>query len=503
MAPNAKPSAPRISSAQFFLKDYDGTLFPLSTNRLLVEQHSRELAEFIQKEDLAGGGSFLQQHRVFASKRGWFLRPTVKLDPVAEFYLYDLVYRNRALFRRPAIPNRKSFGFQIADGEASPILSSYSLFKAAIAYERVRHRHYIYFDVASYFNHIYHHDLVEWMEKAGAANDDVSAFGKFLREIKGGDSFDCLPQGLYPAKMIGSAFLSFIEESSRIHAAKTLRLMDDVWLFDDNPDVLIADFLTVQSLLSQRGLSLNEEKSKILLGHDLDSEVPADLDEIKIRLLQRQREELKDSGGYGDDGDEEDTELDSLGEEEMAYLISLLSSGDIQEEDAELVLTLMRDADADIGEYLPMLIRDFPGLAKRLYYFCASYEDESVVADALIELLKSGSKLTEFQMFWFAKITEDLLLKNPAAGNLLTALYEHDAATVISKAKILEIPEMRFGMPDLREEQLRSGHSDWLAWTAAVGTRKNPKAQRNHLLKYFRKSSPMNRLIGEFVEQRY
>ena len=81
------------------------------------------------------------------------------------------------------------------------------------------------------------------------------------------------------------------------------------------------------------------------------------------------------------------------------------------------------------------------------------------------------------------------------------SLYDHESATPITKAKILEIPEMRFGMPDLREEQLRSGQSGWLAWSSAVGTRKHPKGKRNHLLKYFRKASPMNRLIGEFVEQ--
>lgn len=80
------------------------------------------------------------------------------------------------------------------------------------------------------------------------------------------------------------------------------------------------------------------------------------------------------------------------------------------------------------------------------------------------------------------------------------ALYEHPNATDISRAKILEIPDKRFGLADLREEQLRTGQSDWRAWTAAIGARIHPKAQRNQLLKYFRKSSPMNRFIGEFVE---
>jgi hypothetical protein len=468
----------------------------------MVERYSREIRDFIQAEDLAGSGSFLQQQRVFASKRGWFLRPTMKLDPVAEFFLYDFVYRNRSLFRRPPIPNRKSFGFFIAGGEAESILKSYTSFKKAIAYERSSHKHYIYFDVAAYFNHVYHHDLVEWAEKAGASSDDVLLIGKFLREIRGGESFDCLPQGIFPAKMIGSAFLAFLEESSRIHAAKTLRMMDDVWLFDNDSDLLVSDFLNVQSLLSKRGLNVNEEKSKILLGYDPDKEVPTDVDEMKVKLLQRRRAEFESGAAYYDESDEE-TESEDLGElsdEEVNYLIGLLGSNEIQEEDAELVLALLRDAEADINEHLPKLIESFPGLTKRLYYFCLHYKDKSAMADAVHAHIKKGVQITEFQLFWLAKITEDILLGNRKAGDLLIALYDHQSATEITKAKVLEIPEMRFGMPDLREEQLRSGQSGWLAWSSAVGTRKHPKAKRNHLLKYLRKSSPMNRLIGEFVE---
>jgi Reverse transcriptase (RNA-dependent DNA polymerase) len=495
-------STPTGLTAQFFLKDYDSTLFPLTTNRMMVERFSHGIQDFIQREDLQGNGSFLQQQRVFASKRGWYLRPTMKLDPVAEFFLYDFVYRNRSLFRKASIPNRKSFGFIIMHGQAESILTAYSNFKNQIAKERSNHRHYIYFDISAYFNHVYHHDLVEWAERAGASAGDVALIGKFLREIRGGESFDCLPQGLYPAKMIGSAFLSFLEESSRVHAAKTLRMMDDVWLFDDDPDLLISDFLNVQSLLSKRGLNINEEKSKVLLGYDPDREVFTELDEMKVKLLQRRRAEFESGAAYYDESDEESdsNELGELSAEEVNYLIDLLAGKDIQEEDAELVLALLRDAEADINEHLPMLIESFPGLTKRLYYFCIHYKDKSAIADAVYAHVKKRVQITEFQLFWLAKITEDILLSNAKAGGILIALYDHESATEITRAKVLEIPEMKFGMPDLREEQLRSGQSGWLAWSSAVGTRNHPKGKRNHLLKYLRRSSSMNRLVGEFVE---
>lgn len=492
------------SATDFFLWDYDATLFPLTLNRLMVERYSVEIQEFLRDQVFTEIGSFQTQHRVFASKRGWFLRRTLKLDPVAEYFLYEIVYRNRGLFGSPDRKDREVYGFRIKGGLPTSTLRAYASFKAAVATTRSNFESYAYFDIATYFNNIYHHDLVRWFEDVGASADDVRSLGKFLREIVGGRSVDCLPQGLYPAKMIGSSFLSFLEASNRIRASQTVRLMDDMWLFDNDPRILMSDFLLIQKLLSDRGLSINDKKSAILEGREADSEMPTDLDDMKVRLLRRRREELSDAE-YGDDrdGEEDPSELEELSEYEQHYLVSLLDGPTIEEEDAELVLTLMRSHSADVLGFLPKLARDFPALAKRVYNFCKEVDDPEATSDILGEVLRENSaEMTEYQLFWFAKLTEDQLLDTSGAGELLRLLYEHGNATSISRAKILEIPDKRFGLPDLREEQLRTGHSDWLAWAAAVGSRVHPKGQRNQLLKYFRRSSPMNRLIGEFVESK-
>lgn len=490
-------------SAEFFLRDYAGTLFPLRTNQLLVEKYASKLQAFVQEKIIDAKGSFQNQQRVFATKRGWFLRRTVKLDPVAEFFFYDLIYRNRSLFRTSNNQKRAVFGFRIEGGHPVSTLKSYVQFKEGVALNRGSYSHYTYLDVASYFNHIYHHDLVRWFEDAGAKYPDLSLFGKFLRETSSGRSVDCLPQGLYPAKMVGAAFLSFLDDSNRLRSAQTLRLMDDMWIFDDDPRNLASDFMLVQALLSDRGLSVNDKKSVVLEGYDARTEMPADLDQMKIELLRKRREELSESEGYGDEDGEEEEDPDSLvelTEEEQEYLLSLLRRDNVQEEDAELVLTLMREMSADLMGFLPTLISEFPALSKRIYQFCGEADDKAAIAEIILEYLGGSVQVTEYQLFWFGMMAEDHLLNTPRAGELLGTLYENERATSITKAKILEIADRRFGLPDLREEQLRSGQSDWLAWSAAIGARVHPKGQRNQMLKYFRKSSPMNQLIGEFVE---
>lgn len=155
------------------------------------------------------------------------------------------------------------------------------------------------------------------------------------------------------------------------------------------------------------------------------------------------------------------------------------------------MLTLMQDHSSDVLEYLPSLIRDFPGLAKRMYHFCAKVLDKNEVASVILSYLNGGTQITEYQLFWLGMMVEGYLPQDSksSVAIIIMSIYEHQDATDITRAKILEIPEKRFGLPDLRNERLRSGHSHSPAWAAAVGSRNQPKSQRNHLLKYFRKSS--------------
>lgn len=134
---------------------------------------------------------------------------------------------------------------------------------------------------------LYHHDLHAWFAAVGPEDPmDIVAFGKFLREINAGRSLDCLPQGLYPAKMIGNGFLRFIEESSALRADWIVRFMDDVYLFGDDLSTLTADFAHVQSLLGLKGLSVNASKTRNA-GTPQTDEASDHLSELKKRLCHR------------------------------------------------------------------------------------------------------------------------------------------------------------------------------------------------------------------------
>jgi hypothetical protein len=181
--------------------------------------------------------------------------------------------------------------------------------------------------------------MVHAMREIGWAEHDVDALGRFLREINAGRSIDCLPQGIHPTKALGSEFLRFIDNNYRLKAAHGVRFLDDIHLFDDSEQKLTFDLITLQELLGEKGLSLNDAKTS--LGYVSEVDIPAKVDRIKQSLLRIRRRAVTH---YFDDDDEAETpEPPHLTKRQTEYLLNLLQTPDIDESDAELVLVLLRE----------------------------------------------------------------------------------------------------------------------------------------------------------------
>ena len=105
---------------------------------------------------------------------------------------------------------------------------------------------------------------------------------------------------------------------------------------------------------------------------------------------------------------------------------------------------------------------------------------------------------SEDQLFWIAKIAEDVLQNSPGYSKLLFRIYEHPAATPIVQAKVLETTLQKSGFQDLREMHLK-GSSDWRTWASIVGSTALPKGTRNKSLQYVGKASRMNSIVAAAV----
>ena len=387
-----------FTAEQYLLEDYRHTLFPLSTTSLLVERFASELRAYFSSNP------FRPQTRCSAAKRGFHLRRTVKLDPPSELFVYDLVFRNRKQFRMDHSESRSSFGFLFKGGKPVSPKTAYRDYRIAFSIAKAKHKFGVRFDVASYFNSLYHHDLVSRFREIGALEEDVNLYGQFLREINSGRSLDCLPQGLHPCKVLGADFLKFVDNSLRLKSVRLLRFLDDFNLFSDKEHDIQADFNTVQELLSEKGLFLNEKKTAY--ADDFGKSITEDIDAIKAQLLRERREVVDSSGidladsfsideededGDEEDGDDEDSmvnpssedatdQLDMFGaltDEQTEYLLELLNNPDIDESDAELALVLLRDHGDDVLQRMGGFLAKFPALSRSIYQFSSFVADKS------------------------------------------------------------------------------------------------------------------------------
>lgn len=487
-------------SATFdFLKaDFTGTLFPLKTNLLVAEKHEKEVSDYIYQkilDDKQAADNFLPQQRVYATKPHGHLRRTVKLDPVVEYFLYDITYRNRAIFRPEVSNTRRSFGYRFMGGGHISVHNAYKAYKLCLAESGGKFKHNLQFDIASYFNCLYHHDISHWFAaKPGVSDVDSNALGKCLREINAGRSVDFLPHGIYPTKMIGNEFLKVVDLSAQLKSSVLVRFMDDFTLFDDDPDVLRQDFLRIQQLLGQFGLNVNPNKT---FYNKSIGDVEDTLSALHESLVEIVDEIQEVHGASGVDLVLVENEVASnLTEDQVNALLALLKDDALEEADADLILGFLRSHSDGILEHLPVLLRKFPNLTKHIHSVCSTVSEKAELAAVLLEHLTKETFFLEYQLFWLACIVEDHLIGHGCYGNVLMRIFELTQDFKIARAKVLEIPEQGFGFKEIRDEFLKTGQSDWLSWTSAMGTRSLKAAERNYVLDYFSKGSPLNYLIA-------
>ena len=491
------------STIEFYRADFGATLYPLKTNLLMVENLSAEMSAYIYQEILDSskpGENFLPQQKVYSTKPQGHLRRTVKLDPVAEYFIYDVVYRNKGVFRNQVSDARRSFGYRFKDGGHIPVHVAYKDYKDCLTKYSGEYKFNLKFDIASYFNSVYHHDIAHWFaDKESISDKDAAAVGQFFREINSGRSVDFLPHGIYPCKMVGNEYLKFIDLSGLLKSEKIVRFMDDFTLFDNNEAVIRQDFIRIQQLLGQYGLNVNPSKTiyNVKIG-----DVQETLSDIKQSLKEIVSEEIEIFSASDVQIAEIEMEIEkSLDNDQVASLLLLLKDDSLEESDADLILSFLRSHSDSILEYLPILLRRFPNLIKHIHSVCGGISDKPGLVEVILEYLNSDAYFLEYQLFWLGVIVEDYLLGQPKYGVVLLKLFELTNDFKIARAKILEIPDQGFGFKEIRNEFLKTGQSDWLSWASAMGARTVKAAERNYIVDYFSKASKMNFLIASCVKK--
>ena len=91
----------------------------------------------------------------------------------------------------------------------------------------------------------------------------------------------------------------------------------------------------------------------------------------------------------------------------------------MDEEDAQLILAVMREHSEDIMEFIPALLGKFPALSKNIFYFSLHVEDKAELLAFIRDYVKDSTFVSEFQLFWLGKLCEERLMEQDGVGDVL------------------------------------------------------------------------------------
>lgn len=149
-------------------------------------------------------------------------------------------------------------------------------------------------DVASFFDRLYQHVIINLLGPTGASTHAVSFLDKFLLAQTQKDSHGII-QGVFPSDFLGNFYLCAVDSEHDLENISYVRYVDDIYIFFRSELDAIRHRVKLSVLLRKDGLTLNEAKTKLF---EIDELIQ---DETEIdRLFDEAKEEISESGdGYG------------------------------------------------------------------------------------------------------------------------------------------------------------------------------------------------------------
>jgi len=126
-------------------------------------------------------------------------------------------------------------------------------------------------DVASFFERLYQHVLINLLSSAGCNNYIVSFLEKFISLLTQKDSHGII-QGVFPSDFLGNFYLCALDAEHRMNEIPFVRYVDDIYMFFKSKKQVDIHKIVLSSWLRRDGLNLNEAKTKTFEVEDLIKE---------------------------------------------------------------------------------------------------------------------------------------------------------------------------------------------------------------------------------------
>lgn len=206
---------------------------------------------------------------------------------------------------------------------------SFKEFKEQIFTNTETYEYCLKMDVASYFESINQHVLINLLSSLEIESQPVDLLEEALSSWSQKNSYGIL-QGLFGSDVLGNYFLSFLDYVLKLKDYDYCRFVDDIYIFNNKEEDLYKLLIEICSTLRTTGLFLNENKTQIKKCQDLhfeEKEIDRMLAEIGdlVEKFYDENPELEEAH-YGfqiDFYEEEDQEADAEADAEPSEPIEI------------------------------------------------------------------------------------------------------------------------------------------------------------------------------------
>jgi len=181
--------------------------------------------------------------------------------------------------------------------EASHI--SWSYFQRSISNycQDDTYTHCIKADVASFFERLYQHNIVNLLRSTGCPSGAINLLEELLASFMERDSHGIV-QGIFPSDFLGNFYLFGLDSDLEVRDLPSSRFVDDIYIFHRSLAEARRGLVDLCRMLRHEGLHLNERKSGI---HEINKIIREET--LLDRMFQDARQEVEQQrftvGWYG------------------------------------------------------------------------------------------------------------------------------------------------------------------------------------------------------------
>jgi hypothetical protein len=362
-------------------------------------------------------------------------------------------------------------------------------------------------DIASFFERVYQHNIINLLHSSGCPGPAVNLLEKLLLAWREKNSHGIL-QGMFPSDFLGSFSLCSFDSELDVKGVPSARYVDDTYIFFQSALEAKKGLVDLCLALRNEGLSLNEQKTSILPSAQLLYE-ETQIDTMFQAARDEVEEEVFGNDLYGfqvtwmpeeDAPDEEDIELRSV----EALYHKVEESGTPADKIERFCLPFLAAGRSEIAvEKALQGLLERPHLAK-VYssYLIRLGKANPDIGRRLQRLLRDGAFAYDWQPMWIIGALLYLdAVENSTVTTVMRVLLDHTRSPALRAVCALFIG--RHG-DAARRRNLRTHYgtepSDYVRAAILFASRYFPISERRTCLTAWGGHSNVNSLIARAVQ---